>query len=116
MAAGNYLGVKSEIEYEEAKGKNASQEGAPILHGLVTFFGFDLAGLIPLLPFVFHLPSAYGLSTILVGVSLFVIGALRSFYTKKSVGRSGIEMLTVGGFAAFVAFIMGYIIENFVLR
>jgi vacuolar iron transporter family protein len=116
MAAGNYLGVKSEIEYEEAKGEKAPREGLPVFHGLVTFIGFDLAGLIPLLPFIFHLPSAYGLSTVLVGISLFTVGAARSFYTRKSFSRSGFEMLTIGGFAALVAFVVGYIIENFVLR
>ena len=115
MSAGNYLGVKSEIQYEETKGKDGSQEGSPLKHGFVTFFAFDIAGLIPLVPFLFHIQSPFIASTILVGFSLFLVGILRTIYTKRNVFQSGVETFTVGGFASFVAFTVGYLIRNFVL-
>ena len=88
MAAGNYLGVKSEIQYEEAKGKNVSHEGSPLKHGLITF--------------------------IAVGITLFLVGFLRTIYTKRNLISSGVETFTVGGFAAFVAFFVGYLIKSLV--
>jgi len=114
MAAGNFLGSKSEMEYERVKGKNIDQQGTPFKHGIVTFIVFNLAGLLPLLPFLLPTSSPFMLSTILVGVSLFVVGMLRSVYTRKNIIKSGIEMFTIGGFAAFVAFAVGYLIENIV--
>lgn len=116
MAAGNYLGVKSEIEYEEAKGKDNLHEGSPFKHGIITFIAFNLAGLIPLLSFVANMVSPFAVSTIFVGLALFIVGFLRSIYTKKNVLRSGVEMFVVGGFAAFVAFAAGYLLEHFVLN
>lgn len=113
MAAGNYLGVKSEIEYEESEGQDAKKEGAPFKHGAVTFVFFNIAGLIPLLPFVFKIENAFLASTFLVGISFFLIGFLRSSYTKKNMFASGIEMFTVGGFAAFVAFIVGFLLDKY---
>ena len=115
MAAGNYLGVKSEIDYEEAKGKDGDGEGSPVRHGIVTFCAFNLSGFIPLLPFVLRMQSAFVASTILVGFAMFTVGFVRSVYTKKPAIKSGIEMFTVGGFAAFVAFSVGFFIDRYVM-
>ncbi|KKQ40750.1 MAG: hypothetical protein US60_C0054G0009 [Microgenomates group bacterium GW2011_GWC1_37_8] len=115
MAAGNYLGVKSEIEYEEVKRKETDHEGSPIKHGLVTFVSFNIAGLIPLLPFLFKIGSSFVASTVFVGFSLFAVGFLRSIYTRKNVIKSGTEMFAVGGLAAFVAFVVGYLIDLFLV-
>src|SRR3989337_2213200 len=89
MAAGNYLGVKSEIEYEKVKGKDAKDEGSPKKHALFTFISFNIAGLVPLTPFVFGIESPFVASTFLVGLSLFFVGFLRSFYTKRNIFKSG---------------------------
>jgi len=115
MASGNYLGAQSEMEYEEVKGKDVRNEGTPIKHGLVTFLAFNMGGLIPLLPFLFKAGFPFATSTIFVGLALFVVGVLRSFYTKENAIKSGLEIFTVGGFAAFVAFITGEILDRFVI-
>src|SRR3989304_1517535 len=115
MAAGSYLGVKSEIEYEEAKGKDGDDEGSPLKHGMRTFATFNIAGLIPLLPFVFGMDGAFAASTVLVGFALMTVGVLRSLYTKKNVFKSGFEMFMVGGFAAFVAFVVGFLLDHYVV-
>ena len=114
MAAGNYLGAKSEIEYEETKGKDVDHEGSPFKHGLITFISFNLAGLIPLIPFLMKVGSPFVLSTIFVGLTLFLIGFLRTIYTKQNLIKSGAEMFTIGGLAAFVAFIVGYLVKGLV--
>lgn len=115
MAAGNYLGVKSEIDYENAKGEKESREGSPIRHALVTFVSFNIAGLVPLLPFIWRSDSAFAFSTVLVGFTMFFVGFLRSLYTKRGFITSGIEMFLVGGFAAFVAYGVGFLLDFYIL-
>ena len=115
MAAGNYLGVKSEIEFEQAEGKGDEHEGSPIKHGAVTLVSFSFAGLVPIIPFIFNVQSTFIASALLVGVAMFLIGFLKSLYTKKSFIKSGMEMLVIGGFAAFAAFTIGFLIEHYVL-
>ncbi|OGM05387.1 hypothetical protein A2125_02095 [Candidatus Woesebacteria bacterium GWB1_43_5] len=115
MAAGTYLGVKSEVEYEKGKGTGNLDEGPPIKHGMVTFFAFNLAGLVPLLPFLFKVESNFQISTILVGLSLFGVGLAKSVYAKRNIVKSSIESFLVGGFAAFVAYIIGFIVKRFVV-
>lgn len=115
MASGNYIGAKSEIEYEKSEGKETKGNGSPFLHGLFTFISFNLAGLIPLAPFVFKFEPTFGFSTIFVGLGLFSVGLLRNIFTKKGFLQSGLESLTVGGFAALVAFMSGYLIDKYLI-
>jgi len=115
MSTGTYLGAKSEIEYESAEREGFQEHLSPLKHGMVTFFSFVVAGFIPLIPFVFSFANAFVLSTILVALALFLIGSLRSIFTHKYWLRSGLEMLIVGGFAALIAFAVGYLIEKYIL-
>lgn len=115
MAAGTYLGVKSEIEFEESGGSSKQHEGSPVKHGVVTFISFNLAGLIPLMPFLFKLEHALAISTVLVGLTLFGVGLMRGAYTKKHAFISGVEVLLVGGFAAIVAYGIGFIVHKYVI-
>lgn len=115
MASGNYLGKKSEMEYEEARG-DKEDISSPIKHGLTTFIAFNVGGLLPLLPFLMGIDSKFGTSALIVGLSLCTVGILRSFYTRHSWWQSGFETFSVGGFAAFVAYIVGYLIEHFFVK
>jgi len=112
MAAGNYLGAKSEIEFEKAKGSRTDGEGSPLVHGGITFAAFNIAGLIPLTPFLFLVSSPFVSSAFLVGAALFLVGVMRSYYTKRSIFKSGTEMLLVGGFAALAAFLTGEVLKK----
>lgn len=114
MASGNYLGVKSEVEYEEAEGDHEHDEESPARHGAVTFLTFSLVGFLPLLPYVFNLEPKFLLSTFVVVISLFSIGSLRGRATKKGWTRSGLEMLLVGGLAAVVAYSVGFLAHKYV--
>ena len=115
MSAGTYLGVKSEMDYEKAGGDNRISEASPFKQGIVSFLSFDLAGLVPLIPYLFDMKYAFELSIIFVFTLLFLIGVVKGRYTKKGNIRSGLEMLLIGGFAAVVAYTTGYVIENFLL-
>lgn len=114
MGSGSYLGVKSEFEYERAKG-NRRASGSPLIHGIITFLTFSLIGIFPLTPYILNIEPKFMISTLIVGVTLFSIGSLRGKFTKTGFFRSGVEMLIVGGLAATVAYIAGYLVKKYLI-
>jgi len=113
MASGNYLGIESEQDYEKAEGENLGKKDVPLFHGMITFFAFSFIGFLPLIPYVIGIEARFMVSSAIVIVSLFTIGASRSKLTKKGWLRSGLEMLFVGGIAAFVAYAVGFLSDKF---
>jgi len=88
---------------------------SPAKHGLATFISFSFAGLLPLLPYIFSRINPYrpfDISVIATAVSLFTVGALRTFITKKHWLISGLEMFAVGAIASFTAYFAGYFIDQ----
>lgn len=79
----------------------------PLRAAMATFFAFLAAGLVPLLPFVFGLDSAFGVSLGLTAVVFFTIGTLKSAWSLAPWWRSGLETLAIGGVAAGIAFFVG---------
>ncbi|HEY4493737.1 MAG TPA: VIT1/CCC1 transporter family protein [Candidatus Paceibacterota bacterium] len=115
MAVSDYLGTKSECEAKE--GNVIECDPKHLLRSAsYTFFSFVIAGLVPLIPFLFSLPSGLALTAaaIATGVGLFVIGALRSHYTKRHFIISGVEVLVVGGVAATIAYLVGLFLKTIV--
>src|SRR4030042_5676466 len=112
MSAGTYLGVKSEVDYEKAEGDCHISGASPFRQGLIAFLSFDIARVIPLIPYVFVIGKRFELSLALVFILLFIIGVIKGKYTRKGWLRSGSEMLIIGGFAAVVAYSTGYVIKN----
>lgn len=87
----------------------------PAKHGFVTFMAFILAGFIPLLPFFIpNLHNPFLISSIVAAVTLFIVGASRSFVTAVSFFRGGIEMFIVGSLAGTAAYFIGSVVEKFV--
>lgn len=115
MASGTFMGVKSEAEFEKASGDSHPPDASPIKQALVTFFAFDIAGLLPLLPFVFWRGDMFFVSVVSVIASMFLIGALKAKFTKKSVFASALEMVVIGGLAALMAFLVGFVIDKYLL-
>jgi VIT1/CCC1 family predicted Fe2+/Mn2+ transporter len=80
-------------------------------HGIATFIGFVLAGVVPLLAYL--LPwfddDRFAFATVLALSTLFVVGAGRAFFTRRGWLASGLEMLVLGALAAGVAYGMGAI-------
>lgn len=82
-------------------------------NGLATFISFAIAGLFPLLPYLFQVPNLeFNLSITFTALALFSVGALRTFITKKHWLIAGLEMLFVGAIAAIVAYTTGYFIDQ----
>lgn len=88
---------------------------SPLKNALVTFFSFAFFGLIPLLAFVVSLFikqdfNIFIAASILTGLTLFILGAIKTKVTGKNWLYSGFEMLLVGGIAAGAAYIIGAVV------
>lgn len=113
MGASNYLSIRSDEARRAAAGLGVKEPHA-LRHGIATFAAFNLAGVVPLLAFLLPIveDDRFIAATILTLLTLFVVGAARSFITRENLIRSGMEMLLVGGAAAAVAYGIGALIAD----
>ena len=92
----------------------------PLDAAITTFTAFNLVGLIPLIPFIFLHLSGFAISTeyafiysvVFTGISFFLIGIVRGKIVNKSLLRTGINTLAVGGIAAFCGLCCRSLIGN----
>jgi VIT1/CCC1 family predicted Fe2+/Mn2+ transporter len=93
-------------------------ERKPIYSALATFGAFLIAGSVPLLVYLAGLfvtvPGNWPFvaSLVLSGLALFGLGAAKVLITERNWLRSGLEMLVVGGLAAGVAYLVGYLLQG----
>lgn len=92
----------------------------PLDSAATTFAAFNLVGLIPLLPFVglffagseaVSTTAAFIYSVIFTGVAFFVVGSVKGRVVNKPMLRSGSSTVLIGGIAASVAYIVGYLLN-----
>jgi len=90
-------------------------EKDPIHSSVSTFVGFNFVGLIPLIPFMIFMMigielngEAFVHSIAGVCTAFFLVGMIKGKIVKKSMIRSGINTLIIGGIAAIVAYLVGY--------
>jgi len=93
-------------------------EVSPWRAGLVTYSGFMIAGLLPLLPFIYQaivtggLPQAFFWSMGLAAAVFFTIGALKSLFVEQRWYWAGLEILAIGGVAAGLAYLVGAVLKG----
>lgn len=80
----------------------------PMKTGLHTFGAFVLCGSMPLLPFVFNVPHAFGLALVLSSLTFFAIGSFKSRWSVYSWFRQGFQTMSIGLMAAGLAYVIGY--------
>jgi len=87
----------------------------PMQSSVSTFVGFNVVGLIPLIPFMIFIiigievnSEAFVYSTVSVLAAFFLVGMIKGKIVKKSMLYSGINTLIIGGIAAVVAYLVGY--------
>lgn len=103
--------MKEELEIIE-------DSSSPLKNAFVTFGSFAIFGFIPLIAFtVAQLYQALEGSTFLIasvmtGVTLFILGALKVRITSQNWLRAGAEMLLVGGIAAAAAYAVGVALQG----
>jgi VIT1/CCC1 family predicted Fe2+/Mn2+ transporter len=116
MGAGNYLGMRSEQEYQQnANGVVREGRVHAVGHGAAIFLAFVLAGSVPLLPFVLAPgEDGFALSCLGTAIALFAVGSLRTFVTRARWFISGLEMLLIGSLAAAAAYATGYVLRQII--
>ena len=87
----------------------------PLDSSMSTFFGFNVVGLIPLIPFMAFIAmggdsnsDAFVYSTAFVLSAFFMVGIIKGMIVKKSKIKSGLFTLLIGGVAAMTAYLIGY--------
>lgn len=97
------------------------REKHPLKIGLSTFFSFAIMGFIPLLPFVLaiFIPSFEAnkilYSVIFTAAALALVGAIKGELARKHPVESSLETLILGGIAALLAFLVGYLLKGLVI-
>ncbi len=121
MAVSNYLATESEEELHSMRKRKYMYhvyEKNPKKTAIATFISFVIVGFIPLISFVLALyfpfidESKYLFSIILTGLAFIIVGAVKGAMVGKSKIKSALETLIVGGIAAFIAFIVGYLLKS----
>lgn len=115
MSTGSYLGVKSEIEFEQNEGSKKIVGKRPLINGVVSFLSFGFVGFIPLISYVFKMDNSFVVSSVLVVFSLILVGMARGWVTNKNILRTATENLLIGGAAALVAFYVGGLAKKYLI-
>lgn len=112
MGASRYLSLTSEQSLEGG----GNTERNPFADGAATFLAFIGVGFLPLIPFLVVEPgeNTFGISAIATAAALFLVGAARALVTTRGAFVSGLEMLTVGGIAAAIAYFLGAFVQSMV--
>src|SRR5690606_31073122 len=115
MGASNFLAIRSNEAARAAPGLGVEEPHAG-RHGFATFAAFLTAGAVPLAAYLVRRLDAdrFAIDIMLTLTTLFTVAAFRSFVTKQSWIRSGLEMLLVGAAAAAVAYVLGAMIADIV--
>lgn len=130
MGGGEYLSAKAEAATPASQGSSssrgslASMEPTPLAKGVAMFVAFFLFGSVPLFGFVVsHIVLASigpthqdYVSVFITTAALFALGALKSQFSTGVWWRAGLEVVSVGGIAAAVAYGTAALAETVVER
>jgi VIT1/CCC1 family predicted Fe2+/Mn2+ transporter len=94
----------------------------PIVSAVNTFVGFNIIGIIPLIPFIFiyisgsnlSISNALMYSIAATAISFFLIGNIRGKVVHKPIIASGFNTVLIGGAAATVSYCIGYILSTII--
>lgn len=96
------------------------EDDNPWCDGLITFSSFVFFGLFPLLAYIClnatdaSQDTMFGLSCGLTAIMLFVLGIVKSQFTKQPWLYAGLEILGLGGFTAAVSYGIGALVAEIV--
>ena len=110
MGASNFLAIRSERELA----KQPREIVASLQHSFVTFGAFVMAGVVPILPYLFHWSGTqqFFSASALAAAMFFSVGAARTYITKGNFLKAGFEMLVIGVIASSVAYGVGWGIKT----
>ena len=104
---------------KEELGLIEDKNSRPLDTAVTTFVGFNTIGVIPLIPFIFLYASGFSVSiqyafvysTIFTAISFFTIGIIKGRVVDKSILKSGLNTLAIGGIAASIAYMVGHMLS-----
>jgi vacuolar iron transporter family protein len=95
----------------EELGLNPEELGSPLRVAISSFISFAIGAVLPVIPWLLAAgTAAFVASVALSALALFLVGAGISLLTGRSVVRSGVRQLLVGGAAAAATFGIGRLI------
>ena len=119
MALSNYLSTESAEELHfRHKHKISGFEKEPKKTAMATFISFVIVGFIPLSSFVLALffpfidSNKFLYSTILTALAFIIVGIIKGVMVGGNKVKSVLETLIIGGIAAFIAYIVGYLLRG----
>jgi vacuolar iron transporter family protein len=104
----------AETVVQEEFGLHAADAGRPVRAGAATFGGFLVAGVVPLVPFLFpmiELDLAFVLSIVATSAAFLAIGLAKGYALDQPPLRAGLETLAIGGGAALLAYAVGRLLQ-----
>lgn len=107
------LQVESKEIYSigEEVGLTSEESWPPTKAALFTGLSFAIVSLIPILPFTFmEVNPAVITAAIASIVCLFIVGASKAIFSRRSWIRSGMEMMAIGALASVVTYAIGLLI------
>lgn len=100
-----------DTKIREELGLDPDELGSPWGAAGYSFAAFALGAFIPLLPFLLLTgASAIAISSGLALIALFIVGALVSLLTGRSLVFSGVRQCLIGGGTALITYIVGSLI------
>jgi VIT1/CCC1 family predicted Fe2+/Mn2+ transporter len=95
----------------EELGLTSEESWPPTKAALFTGFSFAFVSLIPILPFAFMEVNPAVITAAIASIAfLFVVGASKAIFSRKSWVRSGIEMMAIGALASVITYAIGLVI------
>lgn len=105
MGAGQYLSQKA---VDEMDGNKAS----PVGTGFVMFASYLLAGAVPIIPMaMLNYPLSLVVSLGAALTTLYIIGFIKGKIVNRPAGRSGLEVLIIGGSATLLGLLVGVVLQ-----
>jgi vacuolar iron transporter family protein len=110
--------MKEELGLVEDKNRS------PRNSAVTTFIAFNTIGMIPLVPFILLYLSGFSsiwstydafiYSIIFTAIAFFLIGIIRGMVVNRLLIRTGLNTLSIGAIAAFVAYLVGYLLSEII--
>jgi VIT1/CCC1 family predicted Fe2+/Mn2+ transporter len=111
LASNKNVLLKTMVEKE--LGLAVDDRDHPLRGALIMGASFGLAGLVPILPYLFlSVRAAVIVSIVLAGLLLFGMGALKSRWTRRNWIISGLEIVGLGAFAAIAGYFFGTLLPT----
>lgn len=98
---------------------NVAEEAIyPLKGARTTFIAFNIIGIIPLIGYLFAplLPftdqGIFVMTSLFTMIALFIVGTIKTRFTDEDWWRAGFKTVLVGGIAASIAYVVGYLLRG----